>query len=100
MPGITRFVWLALVNVLGFFTLGVVFYAAYFTGTLPEELSGSDSGVFFLSFFGGTIWAWLVGLLISAGYLFSGKRAIGKIMFWAPVYVPALYSILALIYFN
>ncbi len=99
MPKLTDFIWLVLVNILGFFTFGLVFYIAFFTGNLPAELPEETQGAFFLSFFGGTLWAWLAGFLISIGYLFV-KRPLRRLLLWAPVYVPGIYSILALAYFN
>jgi hypothetical protein len=100
MPKLTDFVWLILVNVLGFFTFGIMFYLAYFTGTLPMDLPEAGQGTFYLWFSAGTLWAWLAGLLVSIGYLFARKKGPRRAMLWAPVYVPVLYSFLALLYFN
>lgn len=90
---------LVCVNALGFFTFGLVFYAACFSGNLPDNMSEHSREAFFMAFFGGTMWAWIVSFLISIGYLFVSANW-RKALLWAPVYVPFIYSVVALSYFN
>ncbi len=100
MPKLTDFIWFILVNVLGFFSFSLVFYIAYFTGYLPADLPEESRQIFFFSFFGGTIWAWIAGLLISLGYFFAKTKKLRRLLLFAPVYLPVTYGLLNLIYFN
>lgn len=95
-------VWLILVNILGFFSFGLVFYAAYFTGMLPTgEIPEETMSTFLTLFLGGTMWAWVLGAVVSLSYLFTKKdKGVRILTLWAPVYIPVLYSIVSLVYFS
>lgn len=100
MLKISDFLKFVFVNLLGFFSFGAIFYLAYFTGNIPSGLAGEDKGIFFQSFFGGTVWAWIAGFIVSCGFFFAGSPALRRVLLLAAVYIPVTYGVLNLVYFN
>ncbi len=99
MSTVFRIVWFLLVSLLGFFSVSLIFYGAYFMGILPEDLPAESFQSFISWLFGGIMWAWIAGVAISLAYFFvQGKKRL--IFLWAPVYIPVLIAFVVLVSYS
>jgi hypothetical protein len=89
-PLIRRAIIFLLTAMAGFLGVGIVFYIAMFTGSLPEDPAAAGPS-FMMYFLGGMMWAWVIGVLLSLGYFVSRTR-LGLALLWAPVYLPVIYA--------
>lgn len=84
-------VWFVLFNAAGFFTGATLFMVAAVLHLTPQA---GDPGAqsFVALYFPGTMWAWVAGLIVSLGYFYL-EKGWRLACLWAPIYMPALFSI-------
>lgn len=92
-------------RVFGFVAMAVLGYASIFmvlilgmhlgvTASLPDD----HLGTFSFGFFGGSVWACILGTLLGLGTFFIGGRA-ARALFFLPLVLPLVYALCALAYF-
>ncbi|GJL85475.1 MAG: hypothetical protein DHS20C02_12500 [Micavibrio sp.] len=81
-----------LINLLGFFSVGICYVLGIVTGAISTESPDFDFEAFQQFFFAGTIITWVVCAIFSTAYFFiRGKMKL--VFLWAPVYVPLAYGL-------
>lgn len=99
MPDILKVASFVAASLIGFFAVSVVLYGAHFTGSLPESIPEEAKDSFRTSYFGGTMWAWIAGVVLALGYFFvRGKLRL--VLLWLPVVLPVLFAIGSLWFFG
>ena len=84
---------LALVNAIGASIAPLVYIVDYQLGGVPmAEMPQEFSDLYRWFVIGGTMWAWLVGFIISP-LVFLVKGLIRKIIFSLPVVLPLIYGL-------
>ncbi len=86
------------INLAGYFTIPVLINVAVIMGVFPA-VPDSMQQSFGLWLTGGGMWAWIGSALLSIGYFFAQ----GELRAWlilAPLYIPAIYSLLVMLYFG
>jgi hypothetical protein len=99
-PALKKILILILTCSAGFFVAAALLLLSHKAGLFPDIDSMTQDNVqrFKLWFFGGTMWAWLIGALISIGYILSdGPKK--KWFLGAPIYMPVIYVIGAITYY-
>lgn len=93
-----KLIFLSVLSIVGFFALLLATIMVFETGILSdiENLAGNNS--FRYGYFGGVMWALILGVVIGIFYLFiEGPKA--RWFLWAPVYLPLFYLAAAVAYF-
>jgi hypothetical protein len=98
MVHVVRLVLFLLVNVAGWFVIPLVINLAHIMNVypdLPEDLLHTFAILLLVA----GPWVWVAAALASVGYFFTR----GELHIWlllAPMYVPLVYSVLVITYFN
>jgi hypothetical protein len=94
-----KFLILTVVSAAGFFVPALLSNLAIIAGLFPDLSTIASTDSFKLAYFGGAMWAWVLGAIIGLGFLFSESPK-SPWFLWAPVYLPVLYLIGAIAWFS
>lgn len=99
MPDIVRILFFVFTNVLGFFTVSLVLYGSTALGLNPENIPENLLAKFQTLYLGGTMWAWIAGMVLSLGYFFTNKT-LRILWLWMPILLPVVYASGVLAFFR
>ena len=99
MIDFTKVLKFLFVNAVGFFLTPLILTVAVKFGFFPK-LSGGGNANHFEFILAGGMWFWIAGGLASVGCFFVEGKKMGRWLIFAPLYLPFIYDIAALIYTN
>jgi len=99
MLNVIKVLLFVMVNAAGFFVSSVVINLAVMMNVFPKVPQGPDMESFRTLLMAGSMWVWGASALVSVGYFFV-ERYTRAWLLLAPLYVPAIYTICVMLYFN
>lgn len=99
MVHVVKLVLFLLINVAGWFAIPLAINLAHMMNVYPDLPDGAALHEFAVMLLGVGPWVWVAAALASVGYFFTR----GELRAWlilAPLYVPTIYAILVITYFN
>ncbi|MCB9978671.1 MAG: hypothetical protein H6862_03580 [Rhodospirillales bacterium] len=100
MPDIVRILFFVFTNVLGHFMVSLVLHGSTALGLItPRDIPENLLAKFEILYLGGTMWAWIAGMVLSLGYFFTNKT-LRILWLWMPVLLPLLYASGVLAFFR
>ena len=99
MMNIIKLILFSLVNAAGYFTISTIATLAIKLDVFPQMPPGVHMENFKLALFGIGMWVWIGCALVSIGYFFVSDKYKNWLLL-APMYGPAIYSTIVILYFN
>jgi p-aminobenzoyl-glutamate transporter AbgT len=99
MSAFKKLLFLFLTAAAGLFGFLLATVVIFQLGVFSETISLSEDKRFQIYYFGGGMWALILGCLIGVCYIFSESTR-QKWYLWAPLYIPMLYLVGAVTYYS